>query len=275
VTPDIYFINLDRVPERADFMTAQCSRVGLVDPVRFSAVDAAEGHDFPRYQPRRWGPYWTLRRSEVAVFESHRALWEKIAAATGAGVIFEDDVLLSDSFKDVIDALATGAASFDLIKLDALSGRVRLGAETQIGSSRVRVITDVLPSAAAYMLTPEGARKLLSRSGQYCDHLDDFITRPFDGFRAYQLLPGIAVQGMFADVGARMDIPASIANSERTGTTQPAPYDKGPVIYRLAKEVRRAGRRLTRKIYRDRALIRAGGLIGEVPLASDLPGYRR
>ncbi|WP_425046578.1 glycosyltransferase family 25 protein [Primorskyibacter sp. S87] len=278
LTADVYFINLDRVPERAAFMLGQFSNAGISDPIRFPAIDArsAEMRDCPRYRPHSWGPYWTLRETEIAVFESHRAIWEKIVESDRPAAIFEDDVLISTQAGAIITALSDYSDRFEMAKLDALAGQVRLGPEMRLGDSRLHPITEVVASAAGYLLSPTGAQSLLRRSQSYCDHLDDFITRPARGYRAIQLTPGIAVQGMFADVRGRDDIPASIAGSERTAFgSEPTSDGRGPVPYRLAKEIRRGWRRSARKIFRDGQLQRQGGLIGEVPLASDLPGYRK
>lgn len=277
MSPVCYFINLDRVPERADFMRAQFAGAGIFDPVRISAVDArqADMEAVPRYTPKNWGPYWTLKSTEIAVFESHRTVWERIAETNQPGGVFEDDVLMSQSAGAVIADLGQNSDRFDMVKLDALSGVIRLGPEITLGNTRLRPVTEVLPSAAAYLLSPEGARNLLRRSQSYCDHLDDYITRPQSDYRAFQLTPAVAVQGMFADVADRPDIPASIAGSERTGLGQaPVDYDRGPAAYRLLKELRRAGRRLARKTYSDRQLLSRGGLVAEVPLAEDMPTYR-
>lgn len=270
----VHVINLDRVPERAAFMQAQCGQAGFDDIRRFSAVDAATMAPSPRYRPARWGAYWSLLPSEVAVFESHRALWEAIAESGRPAVVLEDDVLLSRDTARLCEVLAASAERFDMVKLDALSWPLRLGRETVVGDAVLRPLDGVVPSAAAYLLSPSGARLLLRRSRAYCDHLDDFITRRHPGYRAFQLVPAVAMQAMFADPSGLTGVPQSIAGSERTSAAPRARAPKGPALYRLGKEIGRGARRLARRLWRDRLLQARGGHVGEVPPASDLPRYR-
>ncbi|MDK3020353.1 glycosyltransferase family 25 protein [Pseudodonghicola flavimaris] len=268
-----HFINLDRVPQRADFMQAQCAIAGFDRVHRFPAVDAASAPISRRYRPGRWGAYWSLLPSEVAVFESHRALWQRVRDDGAPAVLMEDDVLLSAEAGAVCSTLAPHADRYHMIKLDAPGDPLRLGPEVPMAGMSLRPLTGVIPSAAAYILTPEGAEILLRRSERYCDHLDDFLTRPHPGYRAFQLSPIVAMQGMFSDLSGRPEIPASIAGSERTAPAPKARADKGPVPYRLAKEIRRSLRRLSRRLHGDRALLARGGFIGTVPRSPDLPPY--
>ncbi|MEM0947720.1 MAG: glycosyltransferase family 25 protein [Pseudomonadota bacterium] len=270
-----FFINLDRVPERADHMRRELDAAGLHEVERFSACDARAGLDAAGYAPQSWGEYWTLKPSEIACFESHIALWQKIAAGDAAKVVFEDDILTVPSLGAAVDALSAAAGAFDLIKLDGAPGAVRLGPVNTISGLAVRPILQALSSSAAYLLSPDGARKLLDVSDQYCDHLDDFISRPRPGWRAFQLVPALAVQGMFASPEAARRVPGAVAESERTSDTLiNTGYDKGPTSYRLWKELRRARRRAARALWADRKLAAEGGLVGEIPLSDGLGAYR-
>lgn len=269
-----YFINLDRVPERADFMMGQLRASGFTDIMRFSAIDASKGLPANGYAPRKWGEYWTMRPSEIGVFESHRHLWQEVANAGEPAVIFEDDALISQSAGQIVDQLFEAASAYDLIKLDGVGEVIRLGTQTNIGGLAIRDLRQVVPSAAGYIVSPRGAADLLRRSRRYCDHLDDFITRPAPRYRAVQLMTAIAVQGMFADCSRLRDLPSSIAASERTtGKHSVEDYDRGPLLYRLGKEFRRSGRKIWRKAISDRRLLQKGGWLGTVPLAHDLPPY--
>lgn len=275
---EAYFLNLDRVPDRAVFMTQQCTHGGITAPIRVSATDASATPDYtsPRYTPHSWGPYWSMTKTEVAVFESHRKTWETIVETGRPGAIFEDDILLSSSAGAVIESLGSEVTAFELVKLDAVGGRYRFGPAHTLGGQTLRKIVGVLPSAAAYLLSPRGAAQLLEQSQSYCDHLDDFITRPWPDFRAYQLDPAVAVQGMFSDLSGKTDIPASVIGSERTDFGKAATDDgRGPFTYRAMKEIKRTARKIGQKRRGDNRLLASGGFIGEIPLASDLPPFKR
>lgn len=270
------YINLDRVPERAAHMAAELARAGLSHAVRHPASDARLAPPAPGYAPRNWGQYWTLKPSEVACFESHRAAWRTLlATGVPAFAVFEDDILAAPDLGAAVERLAAEADRFDLVKLDGVPGRTRLGPALSIGGETVRPIRQVLSSAAAYLLSRRGAETLLARSERYCDRLDDFVTRPRAGWRAFQLVPARAVQAAFAGRAAAIRLPATIAESEREADAATnAGYDRGPAAYRLAKEARRSGRRIARALWTDRALTASGGAIGEVPLAPGLGPYR-
>ncbi len=238
-----FYINLDRVPERASHMAAELSAAGLEAVERFSACDARGHMKSPGYAPESWGEYWTLKPSEVACFESHRTLWGRIAGGTRGVAVFEDDILAVPALGPAVDALAVAQETYDIVKLDGGPGQVRLGPIRPLAGLSVRPILQALPSSAAYMVSPDGAKKLLRASERYSDHLDDFISRPRAGWRAFQLDPALALQGMFADASAAARVPGAVAESERTADAAiNAGYDKGPMLYRLHKELRRTGR---------------------------------
>lgn len=252
-------------------------QAGIHHPVRVSAIDARQNdmQQVARYLPASWGPYWELSDTEIAVFESHRSIWDRIASQASPGVVLEDDVLLSRSLGPALDVLE-GWADFDFIKLDAAPPPARLGPPHEINGLVLRPIMQTLPSAAAYLISPRGARHLLGRSKQYCDHVDDLLTRPCRDYRAFQLCPALAIQGMFSDIKQGFDIPADVAGSERLASDQQTvSLARGPAAYRVWKELRRAVRKAHQKLGGNALHRMKGGTFEPVPLASDLPPYRR
>ncbi len=280
----IFYINLDRVPERQRHMQAALREVGLADRAeRFPAVDARDPDALrdTGYAPGRWRERWSLTPTLIACFESHRALWRRIAEEQHPlALIMEDDVFLSARLKDTLAALEQAAPAFDVIRLDTCHGHYRFGPPLRAGGLHLRPILQVVPSAACYVLSRSGARKLVARSQVYCDHVDDFLFTPRRGWRMLQSWPAVAVQGMFAQVGAGAgaeagDALAQVSRSERLSVpSEHAPPDKGPVAYRLMKEFRRSLRKAGRKLGGDARLRARGGIIGCPPTADDLPDLR-
>ena len=196
MTTAVFYINLDRVPERRAFMETQFAKAGVPNAIRFSAVDArqAEALTGNRYVPGV-GTRWGLKQSEIACFESHRAVWQRVVDKNlKAAAIFEDDVDMSSQMGPVIENLLDHSSGFDFVKLDYSPRSLRFGAETSIGGISVRPMLEMAPSAAAYVLSNAGCRKLLAWSHQYSDHLDDFVSIPRPDWRMFQVFPAVGVQ---------------------------------------------------------------------------------
>ncbi|MFD3190564.1 glycosyltransferase family 25 protein [Sedimentitalea sp. HM32M-2] len=271
----IRVINLDRMPERWDFVRAQFAAAGLADQTtRFSAIDAsAPGFRAPGYAPHIWGDRWELETSEQAVFESHLALWRQVAERhPGGAVICEDDILVSQRFSTALQAL--DLPRFGVVKLDGFAATRRYGPAQQMGDWTVRPILEAVPSAACYAIGAEAARLLVAASGAYCETLDDFLFRPRPGLTPVQVFPAVAVQGMSCVAGPAGPIPGTIAESQRDGPARSRKAGKGPLTYRLLKEARRLTRKLAQAGGTDRRLIARGGGVLCPDLAADLPEYR-
>lgn len=272
-----YVINLERVPQRAAFMKSEAERIGLKKIHFFPAVDAQMvlKEKISRfYRPKSWKAYWEMTATEVAVFESHRILWEK-CAYDGESPFFicEDDVLMSSSLPEQLLSISKQVEKFDIVHIDAPHSVYRFGQPESWAGVTVAPILQPISSAAAYVISPKGAQKLIALSNRgFCDHVDDFLTRPRRGYRAFQSLPAAAIQGMFADAEY---VPVEICESERTSNPQTnGKLLKGPIPYRLFKELRRTTRKIVNKTVLNANLKNSGGFVGSVPLAEDLPSYR-
>jgi hypothetical protein len=73
--------------------------------------------------------------------------------------------------------------------LDGANQVLRFGPEIETNGIKLRAIHQCVTSAAAYLLSKEGAAKLEARASQYCDHLDNFIFTPRDNWTLLQLPP--------------------------------------------------------------------------------------
>ncbi len=110
-----FYINLDRSAARRVAMDAQLSALGLKDHYRrFAAVD---GNSLP---PSRSG----LRQGELGAFFSHMRALEAVRSSRGGAIhIMEDDALLSEHVRPVIeDAIGAGLFQrFDILFTDILA----------------------------------------------------------------------------------------------------------------------------------------------------------
>ena len=254
-------------------MAQQLESTGLVIE-RFQAINASNGLTMTGYTPASWGPYWTLADTEIACFESHRAIWSRIVEhKIPAAVIMEDDVLIGREFTKTVEILYDIYEEFDIIKLDGAGGSgYRFGPPHNYANLILRPIMQSLPSAGAYLLSCVGATKLLELSTQYSDHLDDFIYRPRNKWRSFQIFPAQAIQGVLTDLLHGPEIPLSIMCSERTDRHDY--LNRGPVAYRILKELKRTSTKLSR-LWQDKWLLRMGGIISKVPFVPELGQYRK
>ena len=266
----IYYINLDRVPQRREFMEQQFNSLELA-ATRFSAVDASKppGAFGNGYRPGS-GLRWGLKLSEIACFESHRAIWQRAVADDLAAVaIFEDDVQMSCSAGRVIRAVLEASEEFDMVKLDYSPRALRFGPKQVLNGMCVRPMLEMAPSAAAYVLSQSGCRKLLNWSRCYSDHLDDFISIPRPDWKMFQAFPAVGVQLVWSKSPSNLD--AVVKSSEReSDPTINSNLDKGPPWFRLRRELYGAGEKLRRKVGGDARLKKGGGFIGFIPGADDL-----
>jgi glycosyl transferase family 25 len=253
----IRVINLDRDAERWRDTMQEFEAAGVGEMVeRLPAVDGAAA-DFaaPGYAPHSWRDRWELKRSEQAVFESHRKAWQTIVRGRDAqGLVCEDDILVSPEFPKLLDVL--DCARFGVVKLDGFSAERRYGAELDMNGWPVLEIVEPVPSAACYALSRAAAERLLADSATYCETLDDFVFRPRAGLQPVQLSPGVAVQRMCCEAAAETGESASLRERrDSSGAT------KGPLPYRVLKE----GRRLLRRLQSSRATKRRPALAAGLP----------
>ncbi|NVO55020.1 glycosyltransferase family 25 protein [Rhodobacteraceae bacterium B1Z28] len=267
----IFYINLDRVPERRSFMEAQFTKAGLAGANQFSAIDGRKSGalDQSGYVPGT-GSRWGLLQSEIACFESHRAVWQHVLDQDlRAAVVFEDDAEMSIRAGDVIRSVLQEPSSYDFVKLDYAPRSLRFGPEQTICGVPVRPMLEMAPSAAAYVVSREGCRKLLNWSREYSDHLDDFITIPRPDWRMYQVFPAVCVQMIWSRQQEQaVDL---VKTSERTQDEQTnSGLDKGPLWFRVRRELHAARRKLGWRMGAQNRLLEQGGFVGLIPCADDL-----
>jgi GR25 family glycosyltransferase involved in LPS biosynthesis len=239
---------------------------------RISAIDALQFNgSYPAtYTPKKWGAHWQLKPSEIACFESHKKVWTQFLASDAeVAVIFEDDVLIASTLQTKLESLSACPQAFDMVKLDFSPGMRQWGPMHSLNGVETRKIIQVLCSAAGYCLSRSGAQKLLALAKTYCDKLDDFITRPYENFQSWQIIPAQAIQGMFASPEKAKNMPSIVSTSERTQNITINKISKGPAPYRIFKELSRANHKLALKLNMKR-LYAAGGSYEILAIQDDI-----
>lgn len=230
----VWFINLDRAVERRASIEQQLHVAGIDRVTRFAAVDAKQ-LDFSSVGYKQGhGPFFELRPGEVACFESHRMIWKQHDFSKfPVLVVLEDDVILANEFKLVIEGLIASALDFDIVKFDFNPQSRRYGQSQSLGSLSVRRLFQSSASSAGYLLTEKAARRLLARSETYCDTLDSFITAPQNDLSVFQIFPAVACQAMWLPRTSKVN--SLILQSAIDGASA-AHRSRGDIFFRVSRE---------------------------------------
>lgn len=172
----IVYINLDSHLLRRELMEAEFARLGLVggrlSATLWSRLDADEQDRLYSAAMNRQTHYRPLANGEKGCYASHLRAWQGLLDSEEAAlVVLEDDVVLHDDFGAIIEAigkqLRAGRASWDMIKLMGRSSH-RHGSKpnrTQplMPGYELYRYSRIPSSTAGYVISREGAKKLLSK----------------------------------------------------------------------------------------------------------------
>ncbi len=255
-------INLESAPERLRFQEWQLSQIG----VEFERQKAISAKEIPKLPARYWASWERpLRPAERAAFISHRQSWLRILDSGRPALILEDDAVLS-----AFAALLAGfqkAANAEHITLEVRARRKLVAREIiQLSNSiGIRRLYQDRSGAAAYILTPSGAQKLLTATENKAGLADAIICSAYN-LRSYQCDPACAVQ---IDKCAAYGLPTPIETISAIGQAKkekllvPERANLSFIRYRIkriAAQFRMARRMLskyTRSEYRHVTLIAA------------------
>lgn len=218
----VYFINLDSHHKRRSHMERQLRSLPTSITVeRFPAKDAkiyTETKLPSRYNPNGKNSYFPkITYIEIAIFESHRQVWQKISSSNDQhAIILEDDVFLSKDFGSVVLSLQKSFNGYSMIKLDECNDLEAIfGPAEVIGNLQLRRILGNLASAGCYMISKDFSKSLLEMSSSYCCAVDNFLFRPMLRHKIMQSFPAIAIQGIQANTNTRKNLDSQISDSQR------------------------------------------------------------
>lgn len=168
------------------FQSAQLTRLGLT----YECVEAITPDTLsPPCDDPGWATWERpLREIEKALYASHRSVWAMIAAEDGPCLVLEDDALLSAQTPQLLAALAT-ENGIDHITLE-VRNRAKYVAKKKHPSLPLRRLYQDRTGAAAYVLWPKGAAKLLARPVG----LADAVICAAYNLASYQADPALAIQ---------------------------------------------------------------------------------
>lgn len=157
----------------------------LIDPRDWIGLDvpAASRRNGREILPGEYGCY----RSHILALEAF------LADGCPFGVIVEDDIAIDHDTLQRVEAIVATLPDFDLIKLTnhRVKGFIR-ATETPLGDEIGRTLQGPQGSAAAYLVTRNGARELLSQLSTMSLPWDVAIERFWDsGLNVYSVRPNV------------------------------------------------------------------------------------
>ncbi len=174
------------------FMAQQMDALGLPYQ-RLEAVtpDAQSGSHNAVYWASWQRP---LKETEKACFLSHVAAWERVAALEEPALILEDDVVLSRATQVLLKS-CRGLVDVDHLTLEVRQRRkiVAKDAQPLTDDHVMRRLYQDRSGAAAYVLWPSGAAKLLQRAKTQAALADAMICGAYE-LKSYQVEPACAIQ---------------------------------------------------------------------------------
>ena len=198
---NVYVINLDRSPERLQFIEQQAADLGIA----FERVSAVDGRQMSVEQIRErvseTYEFQPLNAGEVGVFMSHRLAWTRLLQSGHPhAAVFEDDVLFSSSLKDVLARIETIPNDFDIIKMETtLRTIVCNRAVRPLGQTHhLQQLLSWHGGAAGYVISAMCAKRLLDLTTKLADPVDQILFNPMSTIcsklNILQLAPATCIQ---------------------------------------------------------------------------------
>jgi len=196
-----YLINLDRSPDRLRYFTAQATAGGIPFE-RIRAIDGREldTTDFAHTVAATY-EFQPIDAGYVALFMTHKQIWQQIVDSQQPhAAVFEDDAVLASDLRVTLDAIDRERPEFDVIKLETTHRKVvcgRRAIELASGNS-LQTLRSWHGGTAGYVISRQGAQKLLQLKDQVSDVIDQVMFNPLSRvcsqLNVYQLNPAGCIQ---------------------------------------------------------------------------------
>jgi glycosyl transferase, family 25 len=188
----VLVINLDTQTERMAFQTSQLKSLGL-EFERISACDKKHPAIF------RQDGYWdtwqrALSGPERACLLSHQKAWQLIGEGKVPALVLEDDAVLCNNIVQIVQSLSFFEYA-EHVCLETRNRKKLLSTKCWPLTSDTclrRLFLD-RTGAAAYVLWPQGAQRLLNETKEKCGLADAVICGSSD-LVSFQIEPAAAIQ---------------------------------------------------------------------------------
>lgn len=197
----VYCINLDRRPDRLDYMTGLFAQ----HRIAFERVAAVDGQD-PQVAAAAagCGPGMYGRKMSAGAYactQSHREVWRRLVESGAAyAMVFEDDMVVCDGIAGYLDADWIPADA-DLVRLETFRTRVHRARGRGIDAKGRRLyrLRSRQSGTGCYMISAKAAQRLFEATGNFADPIDEILfneaSPQFQLLTTYQMVPAPTVQG--------------------------------------------------------------------------------
>ena len=190
---DALVINLERSADRMAFQASQLEQLGIPYQ-RVAAIDSIT-LDAGTYQAKAYDWERPLRDTEVACCLSHTKAWQIVLESNRPHLVLEDDALLCSKTGTIIQALES-YHNYDCVNLETRGRRKTVSKKKTplIEDFKISKLIQDKSGAAAYVLWPDGAKKLLNWIETRGLGLADAIIAGGPSLRHGQIEPAAALQ---------------------------------------------------------------------------------
>lgn len=218
-----YVINLKRSSSRLKHIDFIFKSLKIEYEV-FLAIDYKDFNDsfYEKFLQDR--PLFIPSKPAAACYLSHYNLWKKIADGSEEyAAIFEDDVHISSSFKELCNVEKSLPKQFDIIRLETSPNRLHLSKKpiTKLSDRGIFNLYSTSWGAGGYILSKKGAKKILSFPIKTHRHADSTL---FSYERCviakqltkFQMNPAICIQDKFLNDEKNINFPSIIRTPSDT-----------------------------------------------------------
>lgn len=252
---DILIISLSGSHPRKSFQEKQATRLNLsiefLDATTPETLDSKILADFTTAWAR------PLRPTEVALTHSHLSAWKRCLKAGRPTLILEDDAILCASTPAILADISL-RPDLQLVQLETFNHPKILGKVPEainIGNYRVRRLYRDRGGAAAYLIWPDTAEKLIESIQNSYPPADAAVDLA-PGIRRFQIVPAVAIQAMKVSQDSSIfDEVASIATSNMRSAPRPR---YGSKIKWIGFKMRRLG--ISMRLFKRRILAMKNGV---------------
>lgn len=190
----VYVISLVRSKYRRQRITEQMASYGI----EFEFFDAVDGklenplftdYDYKKCLWLTSGKMPT--RGEIGCYGSHYLLWLRCVSLNQPIVVLEDDVILSESFKDIIKRIREDVEQCGFVRLEPVV-RGRLHTVIDKDEYKISLMEDNFGGARGYAISPSSASKLIKH--RWSVPVDCFIGLQYlHGMKSFVIFPSLII----------------------------------------------------------------------------------